>query len=42
MVTHELLDSLVHTLILPDVGRQTIREATELKGDYPFHGEYTV
>jgi len=41
-VTHELLDSLVHILILPDVGRQTLREARGLKGDYPFYGDNTV
>ena len=35
MVTYELLGSLVHTLILPDVGRQTVRGARELKVDYP-------
>jgi len=35
MVTYELLGSLVHTLILPDVCRQTLREARELKHDYP-------
>jgi len=35
-VTHELLGSPVHTLILPDVGRLTVRGARELKGDYPY------
>jgi len=29
MITHELLDSPVYTLILPDVGMQTLREARE-------------
>jgi len=33
---------LIHNLILPDVGRQTLREARELKGDYQFCGEYNV
>jgi hypothetical protein len=42
MVTHELLGSLVHTLILPDVGRQTLREERELKGDYLLYGDHTV
>ena len=42
MVTHELLDSWVHTLILPHVGRQTLREAREFKADYPFYGDHTI
>jgi len=29
-------------LIIPDVGRQTLREARELKGDYPFYGDHIV
>jgi len=41
-VTHELLGSLINTLILPDVGRQTLREARELKVDYPLYGHHTV
>jgi hypothetical protein len=42
MVTHELLDSPLHILIFPDVGRQTLRGARELKVDYPFYGAHTV
>jgi len=42
MVTHELLYSLVHTMVLPDIGRQTLRETRELKGDNPFYGDHTV
>ena len=41
-VTHEPLYSPVHDLILPDVSKQTLREATELKCDYLFYGDHTV
>jgi len=41
-VTHELAYSPVHNLILPDICRQTLREARELKGDNPFYGDHTV
>ena len=33
---------LIHTLIVPDVVRQTLREERELKGDYQFCGDHTV
>jgi hypothetical protein len=42
MDTHELLDSSVNTLILPYVGRQTLRGARELVGDYPFYVDHPV
>jgi len=42
MVTHELLDSAVHTLILPNIGRQALRGGRELKCDYAFYGDHTV
>jgi hypothetical protein len=29
-------------VILPDVGKQIVRETRELKGDYPFYGDHTV